>query len=115
MKVAIMMRWGGIKPGHGEAAVANAYEGFELLDSMVERGKVLSYDIYYGMQQSGGCAVVMLEQDQVMDVVLDPGFAAYDTAAGMLWEGWEWSLYMPHESAQEAALPAWAKAATTLA
>ena len=115
MKVAIMMRWGGIKPGHGEAAVANAYEGFELLDSLVEQGKVLSYDVYYGMQQSWSLAVVMVEHDRVMDVVLDPGFAAYDTAAGLLWEGWEWSLYLPHESAQESALPAWAQAATTLA
>lgn len=114
MKLAMVMQWDGIKPGHGEAATTNAMRGFELLAQWKDQGKVLSYSTFYGMQRTRNFCVVMVDSHQVMDLVLDPEFVTYCTEASMLWDGFEWSLFQPDEDSQDA-LQAWAATAAALA
>ena len=105
---------GGIKPGHGQAGVAHAMKGFELLAKWKEQGTILSHHTYLGMQRDVGFSLVTIEQERVMDFVLDPEFAAFDTEASMLWDNWQWSLFMPDDEAQDA-LQMWAATAAELA
>ena len=114
MQLAIVMQWEGIKPGHGQAGVANAMRGFELLAKWQEEGKILSQRTYLGMQRSSGFSIVTVEQEHVRDFVLDPEFAAFDTEAAMLSDNWQWNLFLPDDQAQEA-LQAWAATAAALA
>jgi hypothetical protein len=114
MQIAMVMQWEGIKSGHGQAGVANAMRGFELLAKWQEQGKILSHRTYLGMQRTGGFSVVTVEQESLMGFVLDPEFAAFDTECAMLWDNWQWNLFLPDDQAQDA-LQAWAATATALA
>jgi hypothetical protein len=115
MKIAMVIRWGGIKPGHGKAAAENAMRGFMLLDRMVADGRILSHSEYYGMQDVGSFSIVMIEDSRLTDLLKDPEWSEYYVEADMLWEGWQFSLFQPPGEEYGTSMERWFEIAAAVA
>lgn len=108
MKIVMVSRWDGVRPGAAAALAQYSGETAEFWQRMKADGIVESRHEYTPMQHTGGLNVTVFpDQERYNALLADPEWMKLTATAGLLLPGYCWELYTPMEELPEGFLGWW--------
>jgi hypothetical protein len=108
MRVVMISRWNGVRPGAAKALGEYAAAASGFWQRMQDSGTVEWRQEYAPAQRQGGLNVTVFpDRQRFNDLLADPEWMKVVTTAGLLLEGYEWEQYIPQDELPEGFMAWW--------